>query len=64
MMSATFEEMRLQPSFTFRVVEALKRTRIQSPPSKAQLPFGVSVMAGVIALMLSLTIPQTGVFGL
>ena len=58
-MSATFSEMRLQPEFTFRVVEAIKQTNIAAPPSKMTLPFGVSVAAGLIAVMLSLTIPQS-----
>ena len=62
MMSATFDEMRLQPSFTFRVVEAIKRTKIQTPPSKAQLPLGVSVAAGLIALVFSLAIPQSPIY--
>ena len=62
MMSTTFDEMRLQPSFTFRVVEAIKRTKIQTPPSKAQLPFSVSAAVGLIVLMLSLTIPHSPIY--
>ena len=62
MMSTTFDEMKLQPSFTFRVVEAIKRTKIQAPPSKATLPFGVSVATGLIALVLSMTIPLSPLY--
>jgi len=62
MMSTTFDEMRLQPGFTFRVVEALKRTRIQSPPSKATLPFSVSVAAGLLVLLFSLSIPYSPLY--
>ncbi len=64
MMSATFEEMRLQPSFTFRVVEALKRTKIQSPPSKATLPFGLSVAGGLVVLLLSLSVPHSPLYSI
>ena len=59
MMSTTFDEMKLQPSFTFRVVEAIKQTKIQASPSKATLPVGVSAAAGLIVLFLSLTLPHS-----
>ena len=62
MMSGTFDEMRLQPSFTFRVVEAIRRTKIQTPASKAQLPVGVSTAAGLIVLLLSFTVPQSPLY--
>ena len=62
MMSATFDEVKLQPSFTFHVIEAIKRTKIQSPPSKATLPFGISLAAGLVVLMLSFTLPQSPVY--
>ena len=62
MMTTTFDEMRLQPGFTFRVVEAVKRTRIPTNPTKPALPVGVSAAVGLIALMLSLTIPQSPLY--
>lgn len=62
MMTTTFDTVRLQPSFTFRVIEAIKRTKIQTAPPKTALPFGVSVAAGLIALLLSLTIPKSPLY--
>ena len=62
MMSTTFDEMRLQPGFTFRIAEAIKQTKIQVPPSKMTLPFGVSAMAGLIALLLSLSLPYSPLY--
>lgn len=62
MMSTTFDEVRLQPSFTFRIVEAIRRTKIQAPPSKLTLPFGVSVAAGVLVLLLSLSVPYSPLY--
>ncbi|MCH8290630.1 sigma-70 family RNA polymerase sigma factor [Candidatus Poribacteria bacterium] len=62
MMSITFEEMRLQPSFTFRLVEAIKQTKIQAPPSKMTLPLSVSATAGLIVLLLSLSIPYSPLY--
>jgi len=61
-MTTTFDEMKLQPSFTFRVVEAIKRTRIQTGPSKTALPFGVSAAVGLIALVLSLMVPHSPLY--
>ena len=62
MMSTTFDEVRLQPGFTFRVVEAVKRTKIQSAPYKPALPFGISATGIMIALMLSMAIPQSPLY--
>ena len=62
MMSTTFDEMRLQPGFTFRMVEAIKQTKIQAPPSKMTLPFSVSAAAGLIVLLLSLSIPDNRLY--
>jgi hypothetical protein len=60
MMSTTFDEMRLQPGFAFCIVEAIKQTKIQS--SKMVLPFGVSVAAGLIVLLLSLSLPYSPLY--
>ncbi|MBI1925487.1 hypothetical protein HYR99_14695 [Candidatus Poribacteria bacterium] len=62
MMSATFSEMKLRPGFTFYVVEAIKRTRIQTAPPKHALPFGVSAAVGLIAILLSLTTPYSPLY--
>lgn len=56
MMRTTFDEMKLQPGFTFRVVEALKQTKIQTAPYKTALPYGVSAAAMMIALLFALTV--------
>ncbi len=49
-------------TFTFRIVEAIKQTKIQAPPSKMTLPFSVSVAAGLIVLMLSFTVPYSPLY--
>ena len=59
MMRTTFDEMKLQPGFTFRVVEALKQTKIQTAPYKTALPYGVSAAAMMIALLFALTVPYS-----
>jgi len=59
MMSAT--EQRLQSTFTLRIVDAVKRIRIQPTPRTAGLPWGLSLAAGIIITFLSLT-PQPNVF--
>ena len=40
MMSTTFNEMKLQPSFTFRVVEMVKRTKLQPNFDSKWIPVG------------------------
>lgn len=59
MMSAT--EQRLQSTLTLRIVDAVKRVRIQPTPRTAALPWGLSLAAGIIITFLSLT-PQPNVF--
>ncbi|MFC1713748.1 sigma-70 family RNA polymerase sigma factor [Candidatus Poribacteria bacterium] len=54
MMDTTFEGQRLQASFTFRIVEAVKRMKIQSTPRMTGLPWGISLAAGIILAVLSL----------
>ena len=61
-MTTTFDEMKLQPGFTFRLVETVKHTKIQPAPTKTALPFGASVAAGLIVLMLSLSLPQSPLY--
>ena len=62
MMGSTFDEMKLQPAFTFRIAEAIKQTRIQAPPSKMTLPLSVSATVGLIALLLSLSVPSSPLY--
>ena len=56
MMSKTYEQHKLQPSFTFQIVEMVKQIKIQpAPRSTPLLPFGLSAATGIIltALMFS-----------
>ena len=60
MMSATFEEQKLQSTFTLRIVEAIKRIKVQPTPRTSGLPWGLSLATGIILTALSL-IPQPGI---
>jgi RNA polymerase sigma factor (sigma-70 family) len=53
MMGDTFEQKKLSVSFTFRIVEAIKRVRIQ-PMSPKALPWGLSLATGIIISFLTL----------
>ena len=53
MMSETYDQQKLQPSFTFRIVEMVKRIKIQSAPSNPWLPFGLSAATGIVLTILS-----------
>jgi hypothetical protein len=48
MMSKTYEQQKLQPSFTFRIVEMVKRIKIKPAPSKPLLPVGLSAATGIV----------------
>ena len=54
MMDTAFEGQKLQASFTFRVVEAVKHIRIRPMPRVAGLSWGASLAAGIIMAVLSL----------
>ncbi|MFC1719109.1 sigma-70 family RNA polymerase sigma factor [Candidatus Poribacteria bacterium] len=54
MMSSTFEEQRLQARFTFRVMEAVKRIKVQPMNRTASLPWGLAMATGIIIAILSL----------
>jgi RNA polymerase sigma factor (sigma-70 family) len=54
MMRATFEEQRLPVTFTFRIVEAIKRIKIQPVSTTKGVPWGISIVAGIIFTFLSL----------
>ncbi len=57
MMNTMFDKVKLQPSFTFRVVEAVKRMKIQSPPQVSALPWGFSAAAGLMLSILMFSAP-------
>jgi RNA polymerase sigma factor (sigma-70 family) len=48
MMSDIFKEHKLQASFTFRIVEAVKRTKINPISTIKGLPWGLSLVMGII----------------
>ena len=52
MMSTTFEEQKLRPSFTFRIVEMVKHIKIQPAPNTPWLPLGLSAATGIILTFL------------
>jgi RNA polymerase sigma factor (sigma-70 family) len=54
MMDTAFEEQRLQASFTFRIVEAVKRIKIDPMPRTAGLPWGLSLAAGIAVVVMTL----------
>ena len=55
MMSKTFEEQRLHTSFTFRIVEAVKRMKIHPTPRATGLPWGLPLAAGLMLTVMSLS---------
>ena len=54
MMGTTFEGNRLPIGFTFRIVETVKRIKINPMPRVAGLPWGLSFAVGIIIAVLSL----------
>jgi RNA polymerase sigma factor (sigma-70 family) len=54
MMDTAFEGKRLPGGFTLRIVEAIKRIKIQPMPRTTGLPWGLSLAAGIIVTVLSL----------
>ena len=55
MMGTALERQKLQASFTFRIVEAVKRIKIDSTPRATALPWGLSLAAGIIITVMSLS---------
>lgn len=53
MMSMELEAQRLPATFTFRIVEAVKHLKIQPMPRFTGLPWGLSLAAGIIAIILT-----------
>jgi len=59
MMSTTFEQQKLQPGFTFRIVEMVKQIKIKpAPRSTPLLPFGLSAAATGIVLTVLMFSPH------
>jgi RNA polymerase sigma factor (sigma-70 family) len=54
MISTDYEQRKLSASFTFRIVEAVKKIRINPPSVIKGLPWGLSVGAGFLMIILSL----------
>ncbi len=54
MMDKSFEEQKLSANFTFRIVEAIKRIKIQPSSQGKGLPWGISLATGLIFTILSL----------
>ena len=53
MMSKTYDQQKLQPGFTFRIVEMVKHIKIQpAPRSTPLLPFGLSAATGIVLTVL------------
>jgi N-acetylneuraminic acid mutarotase/predicted DNA-binding protein (UPF0251 family) len=54
MMDTAFQGQRLQASFTFRVVDAIRRIKIHPAPRMTGLPWGLSFAVGIVITVLSL----------
>jgi N-acetylneuraminic acid mutarotase len=54
MMSATYEQHSLPVSFTFRILEIVKRIKIHAIPRSTGLPWGLSLAAGIILAIMTL----------
>ncbi len=60
MANTSFEKQGLQATFTFRIIEAVKRLKIQPIPRLTGLPWGLSVATGIILAVLCLN-PHMGI---
>jgi RNA polymerase sigma factor (sigma-70 family) len=54
MMDTAFEGHKLQASFTFRIMEAVKRIKINPMPRATGLPWGLSLAAGIAVVVMTL----------
>ncbi len=54
MMNTTYEQHQLPASFTFRIVEMVKRIKINAMPRSTGLPWGLSLAAGIAVVVMSL----------
>ena len=55
MMGTAFHEQRLRTGFTFRIVESVKRIKINPMPRMAGVPWGLSLTAGIIIVILNIS---------
>jgi RNA polymerase sigma factor (sigma-70 family) len=53
MMSATYEQHELPENFTFRMVEIVKRIKIDATPRANGLPWGLSLAAGIAVVVMT-----------
>jgi RNA polymerase sigma factor (sigma-70 family) len=53
MMSATYEKHELPENFTFRMVEIVKRIKIDATPRSTGLPWGLSLAAGIAVVIMT-----------
>ena len=61
MMSTTLEEQRLRITFTFRIMETVKRVEIRPIPHTTGIPWGLSLATGIILAILGLN-PHMSIF--
>jgi RNA polymerase sigma factor (sigma-70 family) len=54
MMSETFEQQKLQATFTFRIVEMVKRIKIHPISTMKGLPWGLSLATGIMITVMSI----------
>jgi len=54
MMNTAYEQNQLPASFTFRMVEMVRRVKIHTMPRMAGLPWGLSLAAGIIIAVMNL----------
>jgi RNA polymerase sigma factor (sigma-70 family) len=55
MMNTTFQQNKLQASFTFRIVEAVKRIKLHKNPQTTNLPWGISLATGLLIAIFSIS---------
>jgi len=63
MVNMTFEERRLKATFTFRIMETIKHTKIHPMPRTTAFPRGLPLATGIILALLSLNLPLMAVQG-
>ena len=57
LMDTSFDEQKLNPAFTFNIVEVIKRTRIQPNPQTPLIPVGFAALSLLALTLLCLTVP-------
>jgi RNA polymerase sigma factor (sigma-70 family) len=59
MMGESFRQRRLDAVFTFRIIELVKRIKIEPTPSLRGLPWGLSLATGILITLFSININLT-----